>query len=323
MTDTAIHVACAADETYAPHCAAMLHSLISHQRASDVHVHFLHQPTMAASVLERLRSMVTALGVVIRFHPIADQAVEGLPEMGRISRVMWYRVFLPELLPELDRILYLDCDTIVMDDLRPLWETDLDGCLLGAVRNVFERGAAGRAGSLGLAGPEQYFNSGVLLLNLDAWRKEDCSRRLLDYARTNARSLVWPDQDALNVMMERRWYSLHPRWNSQNSLFYFAHAREVFGDQPVREATRQPGILHFEGGELAKPWHYLCKHPFRQEYYRHLAATPWPVSPQEGRTLGNILLKRLPMRWLPGALHFRWRLQRALQRRLSLFTSQS
>jgi lipopolysaccharide biosynthesis glycosyltransferase len=317
MTDTAIHVACAADEAYAPHCAAMLHSLISCQRASDVHIHFLHHPRLSSSVIERLRLMVVTLGAEIRFHPIADHTVAGLPEMGRISSVMWYRAFLPELLPNLDRILYLDCDTIVMDDLHLLWETDLDGYLLGAVKNVFERDVAGRAHDLGLAGPEQYFNSGVLLLNLGEWRREDCSRRLLDYARANASRLVWPDQDALNVIMARRWYSLHPRWNSQNSLFYFVHARTVFGDQMVREATQQPGILHFEGGELAKPWHYLCKHPFRQEYYRHLRATPFPVLPPEGRTLRNGMLRLLPMRALPSVLKFIHRAESALQRRFA------
>lgn len=312
-----MHIACAADEAYAPHAAAMMHSLISHHTPADVCIHFLHEPQLPGAVVDRLRSMTGRMGAGLCFHSIPDDDVAGLPDMGRISRVMWYRIFLPRLLPDVERVLYLDCDTIVMDDLRPLFATDLRDACLGAVANVFEAGREGRVRGLGLDGPEQYFNSGVLLLNLDQWRREDSTARLLAHARANASRLAWPDQDALNVIFARRWRALHPRWNCQNSLFYFDQARAVFGAPAVLEAKRRPGILHFEGGELAKPWHYLCKHPFRGEYYRHLAATPWPVQPPQGRTVRNRLLRPLPMRLLLPTLRWLHRFEAGLRRRLA------
>jgi lipopolysaccharide biosynthesis glycosyltransferase len=310
-----MHVACAADANYIPHAAAMLHSLLVHQPRGTVCVHFLHDAGLPPAFQAPLADMLRSGGAEIHFHPIDLPQVDGLPAMGRISRVMWYRVFLPELLPDVDRVLYLDCDVLVRAPLQPLWEIELDEQMLGAVRNVFEAGHEGRARALGLAGPAEYFNSGVLLLNLGCWRREDCSNRVLSYARAHADRLAWPDQDALNVMAAGRWLALHPRWNCQNSFYFYPQARAVFGTAALREALADPAIVHFEGGSLAKPWHYLCKHPLRHAYFEHRRHTPWPQVELEGRGGLNRLLRPLPWRLLMPVLRLRQRLESAWRRR--------
>jgi lipopolysaccharide biosynthesis glycosyltransferase len=311
-----LHVACAADLAYVPHAAAMMHSLLTRARAGDVTVHFLHGSDLPHATAAQLEAFVDGLGGTLHRHVIDEARVAGLPTMGRISRVMWLRVFLPELLPEVPRVLYLDCDTLFVDDPRPLFDTDLGGAWLGAVANVFEPHMAQHARRLGLSGPQPYFNSGVLLLDLDAWRRERCAQHILDLARRPEIRLVWPDQDALNRVLAGHWKPLHPRWNCQNSLYYFPEAAEVFGAAQVAEATAQPGILHFEGGELAKPWHYLCKHPRRGDYRRHRDATPWPLRQLDGRSLRNRLLRPLPMRLLLPALRLMRRADLAFGRLL-------
>jgi lipopolysaccharide biosynthesis glycosyltransferase len=206
---------------------------------------------------------------------------------------MWYRIFLPGLLPQVDRVLYLDSDTLVVDSLHPLWDQALDA-YVAAVPNVFEPQYADRPRQLGLPAEQTYFNSGVLLFNLTQMRAANCTEQIVSYARHE--SLLWPDQDALNVVLGSRRVDLHPRWNCMNSLFLFPQARDVFGADAVREACANPAIVHFEGPELAKPWHYLSKHPFRADYRRHRAATPWPHFDVEGRTRTNKLLRPLPTR---------------------------
>jgi lipopolysaccharide biosynthesis glycosyltransferase len=306
-----IHIAFAADERYVPHAAAMIHSAASQRGASPLTFHFLHPQDLSPSTRESLCALGKRLGTEVLCHGFTSTDVEGLPAMGRITPVMWLRIFLPRLLPGISRVLYLDCDTLVMDSLESLWHTDLKGAWLGAVSNVFEAGREGHARRLGLAAPRDYFNSGVLLLDLDAWRREGCAERILALARDPDAGLVWPDQDALNTVFAGHWHSLHPRWNCQNSLFYFKWARDVFGDRVVAEATSRPGILHFEGGALSKPWHYLCKHPWRGEYFRHRAETPWPFVTIEGRTAKNRLLRLLPARLLIPAFVTVWRLKQA------------
>src|SRR3954470_246136 len=116
----ALHVACAADESYVGHSAAMLHSLLVRNPGAGVEVHYLHPPRFDAAMRDSLRGLVTRHGGQVEFISIDDDAVRDLPTTGRIPRVMWYRVFLPDLLPGVDRVLYLDADTLVVDSLGPL-----------------------------------------------------------------------------------------------------------------------------------------------------------------------------------------------------------
>jgi lipopolysaccharide biosynthesis glycosyltransferase len=293
MTVT-LRVACAADEAYVGHCAAMMHSLLTQHRGNDVEIHFLHGPDFPHGVRDQLTTFVHDQGGRLELHVVDDDAVAGLPTLPGIPRVMWYRVFLPDLLPDIDRILYLDADTLVVDRLDALWKEPVAGAYVAAVTNVFPPGLRDRPRDLGLPAGQAYFNSGVLLLALDEMRAGECTARMLHYARN--RQLPWPDQDALNFVLGARCVPLHPRWNCMNSLYVFPRAREVFGADVVRSARERPAIVHFEGPGLAKPWHYLSKHPFAPAYRRHRAATPWPDVVLEGRSWQHALLRPLPTR---------------------------
>lgn len=271
----------------------MVHSLLSSNQPETVRVHLLHAPELPAHVIDRLHCMVTRLGSSIKFHAVADSALGTLPAWGRVSQVMWYRLFLPDLLPATSRVLYLDCDTLVLDDVTPLWDLDMKACKIAAVSNVFMPEMVGWPRHLGIA-EDGYFNSGALLIDLDAWRASGCGGHIAELAREHPERLQFPDQDALNLALASSRLALHPRWNCQNSIFYFSGANDVFGASAVAEARSHPAIVHFEGPELAKPWHYLSKHPYRSAYLSHRAHTPWPDVRVEGKTLGNRLLRPLP-----------------------------
>lgn len=291
MAGGLIHVACGADEGYAPHCVTMLASLLDHHRGADVCVHYLHPADLPVPIRAGIEQVVTRRGAQVRFHAFDDGEVAGLPSWPGLRPVMWYRVLLPERLPELDRILYLDADTIVLDDLHPLWERELGNAWLAAVTNVLPKAFADHPASLGLA-PEAYFNSGVMLLNLARMRAENASRRLVEHGRTHA--LRFWDQDALNVLFHAGRIPLEPRWNCTNGVFLLPGARALFGAAQVEAACAHPAIVHFEGPGPGKPWHYLSKHPYQSHYLRYRQQTPWPLAGLEGRTLRNRLLRLLP-----------------------------
>lgn len=304
-----MEVACAANETYIPHCAAMIHSLLTAHRPGLVTIHFLCAPDVSDPTIEKLDTMATALGGRLVLHDGLDDQVSDLPVMDRIPAVMWYRVLLPHLLPATERVLYLDCDTLIVDDLSALWDIDLEASYLGAVTNAFELGMERHATDLGLRSPADYFNSGVLLFNLDRMRADGVTEAILECART--RPLIWPDQDALNLVLGGSRLPLDPRWNCMNVLFYGAAA--TIGAEVARAAVARPAILHFEGPQMAKPWHYLNRHPRRAAYFAHRSATPWPDVDIEGRTLTNRALRPLPTRTANRIL----RLQQRARRRLS------
>ncbi len=283
-------VACAAEgERYAAHSAAMLRSVLANAGGMDVRVHYLHGPGFEAAWRDRLAQVVPH----IEFHAIPDSRIAGLPTNTLLTQASWYRIFLPELLGSDARILYLDVDTLAMDSLVPLWETELGDHWLAAVTNVMQHNDMERHLELGLSGPEVYFNAGVLLMNLAAWRRDGCTRRLIDYSTANADLLGWLDQDALNVVLGERRTPLHPRWNCMNSVMQWESAKDVFGAEQVAEARERPGIRHFEGPAANKPWHRRGDPEGRELYLEHRRATPWPDVELEDDPPRPGLLRRL------------------------------
>lgn len=264
-------VACAVQGAYVPHSAAMLHSVLG----PGVRAHYLHGPELRRVSRRRLQHVAGERGGEIVFHHIDDARVAGLRVHGYFTSAMWYRILLPELLPDVSRVLYLDVDTLALDDLAPLWEVDLSGALVGAATNVFEawRGTE-HTDALGLDQAD-YFNSGVLLLNLDELRRTGAMDELRRVAVEQADRLLWPDQDALNLVLGPRRVALPPRWNAMNSVYLLPEAEAVFSAESLREARDRPAIRHFEGPGANKPWDREPAVPHVEDYWRHRRATPW------------------------------------------------
>ena len=286
-----LEVACGGDLDYLQHTAAMMSSVLEHA-GGPVRFSYLHDPRLDPRDARALADWVDSRGGVLELLAIQPERLEGLPERrGHLTPAMWYRLFLPDLLPDVGRVLYLDADTIAVDALAPLWATDLEGGMVAAVTNVFDPWNAGYESRLGLAKP--YFNSGVLVMDLEAMRAQEARRRVLDYARAHPEATPWGDQDPLNVVLGATRAELHPRWNCMNSFhLYPEDATAVFGRERYEEAVARPGIRHFEGPSVNKPWHLLCDRPGRDDYLRHRRATPWPKVRRQGITPANLA------RWL-------------------------
>lgn len=278
----------------------MLHSLWWHNQSADIRVHFLCGPQPNPRLRQRLTNMARGLGLDLDWVEVPGEMVQGLPRRDYISQVVWYRIFMPQLLPGLDRVLYLDADIIAMASIEPLWATLLGDDYFAAVTNIVPQQYRERACELGLPGPEHYFNAGIVLWNLDLMRRENFTNRVLEYSRKNMTKLLWLEQDTLNALFWNRRLPLHPRWNCQNGIFYNSWGIGLLDPQQMREALKAPALLHFEGGSFAKPWHYLSTHPLRERYFFHRRATPWPLRIPEGVTLKNIAKKHVtePALWL-------------------------
>jgi lipopolysaccharide biosynthesis glycosyltransferase len=293
-----VEVACAIDGGYLPHCAAMLHSLIAHT-PSPLSVHVLVPPGFSHEARRTLTSWLEDEGASSTIQEVEDQRLSGVQE--HFSPVIWYRTLLPELLPGIDRVIHLDCDVLITDTLEPLWQVDLQGNSVAAVTNPpltlewMER----HCRALGIPSVEDYFNAGVMVLDLEELRARNMSDRILDYGRTNideARAqavdenssrevfvytmehperLLFPDQDSMNALLWDSRLKLHPRWNHQR-LFARSKVRtDGLSEDVIAEAREHPAIEHFEGPGHSKPWHEDADPEMRGLYERHLRQTPW------------------------------------------------
>jgi lipopolysaccharide biosynthesis glycosyltransferase len=296
MTGGPVHAALATDAAYLPWCATAVLSLLR-AGTRDVTVHLLHAADVSPPDLQRFRAMVEAEGAELHLIAVADLDLGQLPAAvaAHGGAVSCARLLLPELLPDVDRLVYLDADTLTVQPLDELSASPLHGRALGAVRNVVEPSMAVRLTDLGIPDPRRYLNSGVLVMDLARMRRQGSAATLLRCVHERGDDLLWVDQDALNLVLGDDWTELPARWNAQNSFWDWPQwAADVLGSAEVEQARRAPAVLHFEGPWLCKPWHYLCRHPYVQTYRSVLSETPWAGTPLVDRTAATRLLRRLP-----------------------------
>lgn len=294
------HLAAATNAAYLPWCAVALLSCLESTPECQAQVYLLHDADVTASDLERLRESVRRLDGELSALPLDPARLGSLPSGVRAhgGAISCARFLLPEMLPEVRRLLYLDADTLTVASVKVLWDTPLDGAVMAAVPNVVDPAILDRVRGLGLADDATYFNSGVLVMDLDAMRRRDACARVLDVIRTYGERLQWVDQDALNLAFGGDIKALHPRWNAQNTLWFWrAQAEASLGEAMVEAAVADPAILHCEGHWIAKPWHVLCRHPYTAAYRAALSRAPWPDAPLLDSTRATRLIRRLPQPW--------------------------
>jgi lipopolysaccharide biosynthesis glycosyltransferase len=252
-----IQVLCACDEKYLPHVATMLRSLLEHN--GDCRIHFFHG-SIGERELAKLRSLVERYGSEIVHYNVGPSDFKELPIDKWLSRATYYRFLAPRLLPaSLDRVLYLDSDIIVRGSLEGIWNIDLTDYALAAVPDRSDDTQR----SLGFPEGTKCFNAGVLLINLQFWRKNGVPERAIAFIRDYPEKVQYWDQDALNGTLVDRWVELPSCWNWQ-----------YWHRPPEKGIEKDPAIVHFHGDH--KPWQWSNAHPFRAEYIRNRRNTPWP-----------------------------------------------
>lgn len=276
-----IRVVCAADDAYAMPLAVMLRSAqdaLAPDAALDAHV---IDGGLREASRERVLRSLDAERVRVHFAPAQTGALRGLRiEPGRISLATYHRLWLAEALPpDATRALYLDCDLVVAADLARLFALELGPHWLLAARDAGVPcfGAHPRPGALG-AGPfaaeTPYFNAGVMLVDVAAWRRERVAERVLEHVTRHRRELLFWDQDGLNAVLVGRWGELDPRWNQLPQLHAWRSWPEnPYGPARCEAAVADPWIVHFATG--SKPWQFGDAHPKRARFFAALDRTAW------------------------------------------------
>lgn len=282
--------------------ATMLRSLANNLGAGrSVVAHIIYE-ALSSATRARLQASVPEDRLHIRWTPVGHVELASLPAPIRvydhISPASYFRLLLPDLLPgELDRVIYLDCDLIILGDIGVLWHISIDDYYAAAVPELTadSRLVSSPQGirlwrELGLPPDLEQFNSGVLLINLGKWRDECIKQRCLVYLAQAADWLRWHDQEALNVIFAGDWLRLNARWNLT--------MRYLVNTSP--ETNQPPCIIHYHSDE--KPWHADYPFAYREVFLDYLDQTAWagwrPLRPPLAhiRRFGKRLVKALHKR---------------------------
>lgn len=269
-----------ANDKYVPYLSVLLVSIMRNAPKQSVEIVVLYDE-ITADNRNKLTALLDDSNAAVRFMNVQDKIkgydlfVNGTSNRSYLSKEAYFRLLAPELLPEHDRALYLDCDIVVRPGWEEIFSTDLTGYLLAGIPDIWgnwecydTRSALYqyRTKDLGLSEPLRYFNSGVMLLNLKAMRETFTEGELIQLAAS--RDWQKHDQDVLNYISKGKVFLLDYTWNMIECPGKKAwNAVPEQEQKHYKEQKREPLIIHYAS---RKPWIYQGV-SFERDFWRSAA----------------------------------------------------
>lgn len=270
------NVVYAVDDNYWMPLYVSIHSLVSNNPDTALDIYVLYGER-EESFFDNVVNLTAAHDhVSVRGIEVDDGAVGDVPTPHWFTEANLYRFLMGRLLPFADEpILYLDCDTIVVDALDALFATDLDGAVAAAVPEYKLRSF-----ELGFQVDSLFYNAGVMYIDLGAWREHDVESEALA-CLPEREDVTYPVQEVLNPILNRDdlWKPLHPKFNAMTN----------WADVLATETDEQPVIVHYTGPE--KPWHYRTDRRHTDLWWHYLEQTPYSGYRPPDKTISNRLLE--------------------------------
>lgn len=202
------------------------------------------------------------------------------------SIAAYARLLTPKLLPDVNRILYLDCDTLVLSSLEGLWATDIGETSCAMVSEPF---SALHKKNVGMTREERYYNSGVMLIDLAKWREANIIEKFSKFIHERSGRVPYVDQGCINGVCKNDIYELPARYNVYTLLYDFSYEeiqiyradRMPYGLEEIEDAKLSPVILHFTSSFVtSRPWIEDSTHPCIRLWEEYLAISPWAGTPK-------------------------------------------
>ncbi len=272
-----IPVVFSSNNNYLPYLAVTLESMLANADKNCFYDIFIFYDAVSYELKELLAEEMEKYPntsvTFVNVNRYIDNKI--LYSRAHYSKEMYYRLLIPELLAHYPKALYLDCDLLVEGDISRLYEQDIAGCLLAAVRNYTNLPMAKYVANVLKLETKDYFNSGVLLFNLEECRRFSLKEKCLDTLQ-NFAQLVCPDQDLLNLCCRSKVFFLDMSWNVMwhHLLRPFVHKINLSPEQAAEyeKAVRFPQIIHYTTGY--KPWNYQ-ENILADRWWRYAIQSPF------------------------------------------------
>ncbi len=271
MQGDVIQILVSFNQNYIPPFKVMFNSMILNNPQERFHIWLLHSG-LTAEALDDLEAYCTARGAAFTPVEVDSTLFKGAPVSKQYPQEMYYRLLASHILPaEISRILYLDPDILVINPLRPLWETEMNGNVFAAAAHSCGPEMVNNVNRLRLDTAHDYYNTGVILMDLEKARLLVTAEEVFSYVQAHADELVLPDQDVFNALYGYCTLSVDDRlWNYDVRYFpeYYLKSEGVCSMEWLMENT---AVLHFCG--KSKPWRtgYTNRFASLYKHYAHLA----------------------------------------------------
>jgi lipopolysaccharide biosynthesis glycosyltransferase len=273
---TACPIVFGVDDNYIRPLSTAIRSLARHTDSEPLPTIIVLHSSMSGEGRQRVQAYAADAGLTAEFRQV-DPVYATYEGRERTTSATYYRLAMPEVLPEYRRALYLDCDILITGALRDLMTLEMSGAPLAAVRdplNPVLQGGAGMPGweQLGLSGEREYFNAGVMLVDLGACRERGLFEQAVWFVENKHHHTRFFDQCALNWALDDAWLRLEPRWNTVVLSSWLRKDGSLprignrLSPEMLAVAEREAHILHFAGPR--KPWNSDYPAGAPRELYR-------------------------------------------------------
>ncbi len=266
------------DNNYVMPAGVLICSICENNVTEKIRFHIIVDDAFLEENRQSLFEEVLRYNQEICFHHIDKNLYSSFPiglkgQLRHLTFAAYYRLFLGRILPpSIKKVLYLDCDIIVRHNLAELWNTDIEEYAVGCIADQGE-------GSIifynRLRYPQHlgYFNSGVLLINLDYWRNYNLLEEFLDFLKKYPERALTFDQDVLNYVLRHRKKCLPLKYNVQSGFLCNELNISWEYEKELEEAINSPCIIHYI--DIMKPWIKGCDHPYKSEFFKYRQLTKW------------------------------------------------
>ena len=268
-----IHIAFCSNDTYIPYVVVAIKSILENHDSTKISIHVLSDFISVNKQNLLKETFHSYPNACLEIHIVDDSSLKGLKDTWSIYT--WYRVLLPNILPtNIHRILYLDADVIVKDNLQELFLLNMENKAIAGTIDIetfniktFER--------CGNEQEKRYICAGVMLMNLDFWRKHNLTEQIIEWGRINNDRIKFPDQDTINYLCRNDKVILPLRYGIQSAFF----TNDQFYQEPLAkelsDSINKPAIIHYAG---CAPWiKELSTHLLTHEWIKYNQMLPKPV----------------------------------------------
>ena len=250
-----ISIAYAPDDKYVNQTVVSMKSALEHNEQVEFIIMY---SKLSAESMQKLG----AVGGSLRLIKMDESQFADLTLSKWVTVQAWFRIKLPDLCKDLDKVLYLDCDTLIRGNLDELFSLDLTDKYLAGVKDVW--GVSKYVKRLGMKSGV-YVNSGMLLFNCDYCRKEHFFDKVVNFAKNNAKIIEFCDQDSINKVVDEHKLVISPKYNLMDTWWRGGYY-EFEGEEEAEylQAKENPVIAHLTG---LKPAFKGCGNKFKDEWW--------------------------------------------------------
>ena len=281
-----LNVLFASNDKFSPYLGVSIYSLLKNNCSEFEKINiYVLDDDISKENKAKIKEVVKSFNQEIQFIKTVNiksilKNIDSMEKEGVNSLTTYSRLFASSLLPNIDKILYLDADSLITGSFKELWDLNIENYFIAAVEDLFSIDTIKK--DIGLKNSNKYINAGFLFINLKKWREENLEKKFLEFQKEHLNKFIYHDQGIINGVCKDNILYIHPKYNLISIFHGIEYEKAIkLGGIPnyydkltVEDAQKNPVFIHFSGGDLNRPWSNK-EQPYHELYYTYVNKTPF------------------------------------------------